>query len=99
MKYYIAQSVMTEPLPVSAEELERVYLPAHADHVRRGTESGTVLLGGPNELGGGFLVLRAESRAALDAFLAADPLQVHGLNRFAVTEFFPKDRSAAVQDW
>lgn len=99
MKYFIAESVMTEPMPVTPEEMRTVYVPAHVAHLHRGIDDGMLLLGGPNETGGGFLVLRAESREALDAFLERDPFRVNGLNRFIVREFNPSDRAELLKDW
>lgn len=99
MKYFVAESIMTEPLPVTAEELETRYLPLHVAHLQAGIAEGTLLLGGPCETGGGFLLLRAESREAAEAFLERDPFRVRGLNRFRLTEFDPRERSAMVADW
>lgn len=99
MNYFIAESIMTEPSPVSPEELQRVYVPAHVAHLQQGIAEGLLLLGGPNEHGGGFLVLRAPSRAAVEEFLARDPFRVNGINSFRLTEFFPHERSACVKDW
>lgn len=99
MKYFIAESVMNDPRPVSAEEFASVYAPMHIAHVQEGIAAGTVLMAGPNETGGGFLLLRAESREAAGAFLEADPFRKNGINRYRVTEFVPKDRAEAVKDW
>src|SRR5699024_9257812 len=79
MKLWLAEAVYRESLPCSRETLEGELLPAHAAYIRAGADRGTVLLAGPKGTGGGgFLVLRAGGRAALDAFLDGDPLVVHG---------------------
>ena len=99
MEYFVAESVMESPLPCAAEELKNVYLPAHVEHLRRGLESGMLLVGGPNETGGGYLLLRGESREEVEAFLSRDPYQLHKLNRFLLKEYFPTERSEWVKDW
>ena len=66
MKYFIAESVMNERLPVTPEELERDYLPLHVAHMQQGVAAGLLLMAGPNETGG-FLILRGESREAVEA--------------------------------
>lgn len=99
MKYFVAESIMTQPCPVSGEEMKNTYVPAHVAHLHRGIDAGTLLLGGPNEFGGGFLLLRGESREAVEAFLEKDPFRVNGINSFRLTEFNPCDRSDMVKDW
>lgn len=99
MKYYIAESIMTTPAPFTAAEMKAVYIPAHVEHLHRGIREGILLMGGPNEHGGGFLVLRAEDRGELDEFLEKDPFRTNGINSFRVTEFTPNDRSDMVKDW
>ena len=99
MKYFVAESVMNDPLPVTAEELKSVFVPQHVAHLQEGIAAGLLLLGGPSETGGGFLLLRAETRAEAEAFLERDPFRKNGINRFRLTEFTPSERSAFVQDW
>lgn len=98
MKYYIAQSFFNEPMPVSGEDFSSKYFPMHQKHIEAGIEAGTVLFAGPRTAGGGGLfVARAESREALNAFIARDPFVVHSLARFEVTEFLMPDRSRWVE--
>ena len=99
MKYFVAESIMNDPMPVSREEFLSVYAPLHIAHVQEGVAAGVVLMGGPNETGGGFLLLRTESRADAEAFLEDDPFRKNGINRFRLTEFTPKDRADPVKDW
>lgn len=99
MKYFIAESIMTEPCPVTGEEMKSTYVPAHVAHLHRGIDAGMLLMGGPNEFGGGFLLLKADSREEVMAFLEKDPFRTNGINRFRLTEFFPNDRSEMVKDW
>ena len=99
MKYFVAESVMVSPLPCTAEEVKTIHLPAHVEHLQGGLKTGMLLVGGPNESGGGYLLLRGESREEVEAFLARDPYQLHKLNRFILKEYFPTERSEMVKDW
>ena len=98
MKYYLAQSVMSEPLPVPPEDIPSVYIPMHEKHIASGIEAGMVLFAGPKTAeGGGLMIARAESREALDAFTSRDPLVTNGLAHFEVKEFLMNDRSRWVE--
>lgn len=99
MQYFVAESMMNDPMPVSREEFLSVYAPMHIAHVQEGVADGVVLMGGPSETGGGFLLLRTESRAEAEAFLEDDPFRKLGINRFRLTGFTPKDRADLVKDW
>ena len=99
MKLFLAEAIYRDPLPGPRERLEGELLPAHAAYIRAGADRGTVLLAGPKGTGGGgFLVLRADDRAALDAFLDGDPLVVHGVQTFRVTPWTVLDVSPALKD-
>lgn len=100
MKYFLAQSIMNDPLPVPAEDVPKIYIPLHAKHIATGIESGNVLLAGPKpEEGGGLMIARFPSREALDEFLSRDPFVTFGLAHFEVKEFLLNDRSENVKAW
>lgn len=100
MRYYIAESVMNDPLPVPAEELPKTYIPLHEAHIQSGIDQGRILLAGPKVgEGGGLMVARAEDRADLDQFLDRDPYVVHGIAHFAVREFKLNDRAPELAGW
>lgn len=100
MKYFLAQSIMYDPLPIPPKDLPGLYIPMHEKHIASGIEAGMVLFAGPklNE-GGGFMVARAESREELDAFTARDPFVVNGIAYFEVKEFLMNDRSEYVKNF
>lgn len=100
MKYFLAQSIMNDPLPVPAEDVPRIYIPMHEKHLATGIEAGMVLFAGPKVTeGGGLMIARAESRETLDAFLARDPFVTNGLAHFDVKEFMMNDRSEYVKEF
>ena len=57
MKYFLAQSIMLDPLPVPAEDMPSKYLPLHEKHLAEGIESGMVLFAGPKTQEGGVLFI------------------------------------------
>lgn len=100
MKYFLAQSVMRDPLPVPAEDIPKIYIPMHEKHIASGIEAGMVLFAGPKtEEGGGLMIARAESREALEEFLSRDPFTKFGLAGFEVKEFLMNDRSEYVKEF
>jgi len=100
MKYILAQSIMNDPLPVPAEDVPKIYIPMHEAHIAAGIAAGNVLLAGPKtEEGGGLMIARAESREALDEFIARDPFVVNGIAHFDVKEFLLNDRSEYVKEF
>ena len=100
MKYFLVQSVMASPLPVSTEELQEKFIPLHEAHIARGIEKGIVLFAGP-KIGksGGFMIARAESVDELQLFTNADPFVLNAIAGFDITEFLMNDRSEFVKDW
>lgn len=75
-------------------------LPTHREHLQRGVEAGIVLLSGPqNPRTGGVIIARAESRAALDRFLAADPYRINGVADFQPIEFVPGRHQPILGEW
>lgn len=100
MKYFVTESVFNDPLPVSPEELEKTYIPMHVAHINAAIDRGQVLLAGPKvESGGGFIVVKAESREELDKFVSADPFVIHGIGRPIIQEFLLNDRAPCIRDW
>ena len=96
--YYVAEAVYTVPLPCSPSELAEELMPDHTAHIRSGVEAGLVLLAGPKGEGdGGFVILRADSRGELDAFLGQDPLVLRGVQTFRVTPWKIFDYPAAAE--
>lgn len=100
MKYFLAQSIMNDPLPVPAGDVPTIYIPQHEKHIAAGIAAGNVLLAGPKvSEGGGLMIARFETRQALDEFLARDPFVTYGLANFEVKEFLLNDRSENVKEW
>jgi uncharacterized protein YciI len=96
MKYFLLEGQHLAPF----EEF-RYLEPAHHAFLQKGYEDGVFLFSGPQiPPHGGFLVARAESRAALDGLLAEEPFVKAGKMRFnRVTEFHPAQFQPALKDW
>ncbi len=100
MNHYLVEAVYAPALPCTEEVLATSLIPAHAAHVQSGIIAGMVLCAGPKEAeSGGFLVLRAQSREELDAFLDCDPLVTAGVQTFHVTPWNILDVQPALLPW
>ncbi|OLP61079.1 GTP cyclohydrolase [Xaviernesmea oryzae] len=62
------------------------HLTAHIDWLKQGYSSGLFLASGRKIPRTGGVILADGDRAALDAFLAADPFALHGVADYEVTE-------------
>ncbi len=77
--------------------------PVVADHrayLQTGYDGGMLLYsGGQVPRTGGIAIVRAESRAAVEAFFAADPYRLAGVAEHHVTEFTPINAQPFMRDW
>ena len=79
--------VLTYIQPLEAVD---AHLGAHRDYLRRCYDAGVFLLSGPRvPREGGVILAQAESLSALEAILAEDPFQIHGLARYDIVAFTP----------
>lgn len=70
-------------------EVDR-HLPAHREFLSANYATGTFLLSGRKQpRDGGVILAKAESREALEAILAQDPFQAHGVADYQIVEFTP----------
>lgn len=75
-------------------------LPAHKEFIMRGINAGSVLCAGPKKSGnGGFIIAKAETRAALEDYISTDPYFQKGILHFDITEFMPYDYPAYLGQW
>ncbi len=70
-------------------------LDAHHAYNQTFLDRGDILACGPKPGGGGAVILRAESRQAVDAYIAGDPFVQAGVQEYTVTEF----NLFAIQDY
>ena len=96
MKHFILEGEYLVPF----EELAAL-VPQHRQFLQKGYDSGHFLCSGPQiPARGGFLIARAESRAALDVLLAEEPFTKAKKMRFArITEFNPVQHQPALKEW
>jgi len=79
----------------SHAEFEAIY-PQHRAFVMARIAEGIMLAGGPTApWDGGAILLRAHDRAAVDGFIAADPLVTSGVTAYEVTEWRTTTRAVA----
>lgn len=99
MFYFVVSATYSDPLPVPTHEVDAL-LPAHKEFIKRGVENGKVLCAGPKNSGlGGFIVVKDETREALEEYIATDPYFQKGILQFEITEFSPYDFPAYLEAW
>lgn len=90
---FIVLLTYTKPL-----EVVDALVPAHREFLQRMYQAGTFLLSGRKEpRTGGVILANATSPEALQAVLAQDPFQMHGVATYQVIEFIPTMAAAALQ--
>lgn len=75
-------------------------VPAHRAYLQLGYDAGLLLCSGPKvPATGGFLLARAASLEALQAFFAEDPFSTARLASFTFNEFNPVKRQGWAEAW
>lgn len=82
---FIAILTYRKPL----EEVDR-FLQAHREYLAGHYAAGDFIASGPQNLRvGGVILMKAEDRAAVDAIIAQDPFNIHGIADYQIVEFTP----------
>lgn len=82
---FIAILTYRKPL----EEVDR-FLQAHREYLAGHYAAGDFIASGPqNPRVGGVILMKAEDRAAVDAIIAQDPFNIHGIADYQIVEFTP----------
>lgn len=99
MAYFVVSASYCDPLAVKTSEAEAL-LPDHKAFIQKGVDAGRVLCAGPKRSGnGGFIIVNAETRAALEDYISTDPYFQKGILHFDITEFTPLDYPSYLSDW
>ncbi|MGJ7567274.1 YciI family protein [Variovorax sp. GB1R11] len=95
MKHFIVEISYLVPLARIQESV-----PAHRAYLQLGYDAGLLLCSGPKvPATGGFLLARAPSLEALQAFFAEDPFSTGRLASFTFNEFNPVKRQGWAEAW
>ncbi len=82
---FIAILTYRKPL----EEVDR-FLQAHRDYLAEHYAAGDFIASGPqNPRIGGVIMLKADSRAAVDTIISQDPFKINGIADYQIVEFTP----------
>lgn len=80
-------AILTYKKPLS--EIDR-FLAAHREYLARHYAAGDFIASGPQTPRvGGVIMMKADSREAVDAVIAEDPFHVNGIADYQVVEFTP----------
>lgn len=70
-------------------EVDR-FLQAHREYLAKHYAAGDFIMSGPqNPRVGGVIMIKAESRIAVDAIIAQDPFNINGIANYQIVEFTP----------
>lgn len=82
---FIAILTYRKPL----EEVDR-FLQAHRDYLAEHYAAGDFIASGPqNPRIGGVIMMKADSRAAVDTIISQDPFNINGIADYQIVEFNP----------
>ena len=82
---FIAVLTYRKPLEV----VDR-YLQAHRDYLVEHYAAGDFIMSGPQTPRvGGMIMMKAESRPAVEAIIAQDPFKINGIADYQIVEFTP----------
>ena len=82
---FIAIVTYKKPL----EEVDR-FLQAHRDFLAEHYKTGDIITSGPqNPRVGGVIIMKADSRDAVNAIIAQDPFNINGIADYQIVEFTP----------
>lgn len=99
MAFFILSASYRDPLPMTKAEVDAL-LPEHKTFIQRGIADNLVLCAGPKKSGnGGFIIAKAETRAALEDYISTDPYFQKGILHFDITEFTPYDYPDYLIQW
>ena len=80
-------AILTYKKPLS--EVDR-FLAAHRKYLANHYAAGDFIASGPqNPRVGGVIMMKAESREAVDAIIAEDPFHINGIADYQIVEFTP----------
>ena len=80
-------AILTNKKPLS--EVDR-FLAAHRKYLANHYADGDFIASGPqNPRVGGVIMMKAESREAVDAIIAEDPFHINGIADYRIVEFSP----------
>ena len=80
-------AILTYKKPLS--EVDR-FLTAHREYLAKHYAAGDFIASGPqNPRVGGVIMMKAESREAVNAIIAEDPFHINGIADYQIVEFTP----------
>lgn len=80
-------AILTYKKPLS--EVDR-FLAAHREYLSKHYAAGDFIASGPQTPRvGGVIMMKAESRMAVDAIIAQDPFNINGIADYQIVEFTP----------
>lgn len=85
MKYFMVEGILT-----STEPIEDAIMESHIKYSKKAMEEGLILMSGLKEdMSGVLLLMKAETKTAIEEYLEKEPFRLHGLQEYRTMEFTP----------
>lgn len=95
MKYFIIEGFLNV-----ADMINDDIMKEHMAYTGRAMECGMILTSGLKaDMSGGLFVMKAKALKDIEAYLSAEPFNVHGIQEYKVTEFEPHYFNPTPSEW
>ena len=95
MKYFLVEGNLKSSNPIADNIMKE-----HMDYSGKAMEKGLVLMTGLKEdMSGVIFVMKAEVPEKVYEYLSNEPLKIHGIQDYKVTEFSPHYFNPSPQEW
>ena len=99
MQYYIIDGTFNDPIPISEDDLQKA-ISDHLSYLQKGFNEDLILLSGPKTtIGGGIIIMKANSLRDVEEYLSKDPLKTTGVQEYKITEFELHDCQPRIKKW
>ena len=85
MKYFIVEGIIK-----NSDLSNETIMKEHMAYSQKAMDKGLILMSGLKaDISGGLFIMKSESLESIENYLANEPLKVHNLQDYKVTEFSP----------
>lgn len=85
MKYFLVEGIIK-----NSNLMNKDILKEHMNYSQKAMDDGSILMSGLKaDMSGGLFIMKSESLEKVNDYLSAEPLKVHNIQDYKVTEFSP----------
>lgn len=95
MKYFIVEGNLKSSDPIDDNIMKE-----HMDYSGKAMKEGSILMTGLKEdMSGVVFIMKAENPEKVDEYLSKEPLKIHDIQDYKVTEFCPHYFNESPKEW